>query len=130
MAEEKNDIYFPKFESDKSLIKALAIAVGCAIVVIGVLFLVVKKDKIEMNPYIQQEIDSLQKVNAELQRKQIVLDSITKTYDSQLDSLDVRIDSVIINKKAVQKFHHIQIQKAREATPNQVEDFFRDRYNY
>lgn len=107
-------------------------------VMLGIVLLIViiiglsldKPVKIEENPFIKSQVDSLAKANAELQTKQATLDSLSKNYESKIQELDWKINNIGQSKTIIKEYYHEKIKEPVTYTPKQVDSFFKDRYKY
>lgn len=107
-------------------------------VMLGVVLLIViiiglsldKPAKIEENPFIKSQVDSLARANAELQTKQATLDSLSKDYESKIQELDWKINNIGQSKTIIKEYYHEKIKEPVTYTPKQVDSFFKDRYKY
>jgi VIT1/CCC1 family predicted Fe2+/Mn2+ transporter len=78
----------------------------------------------------ETKIDDLRKNNLELIKKQIELDSLTAEYDERLQDIEFRLSNVGTSKIIIQKIYNDKINKSKEATPSEVDSFFKQRYKY
>lgn len=78
----------------------------------------------------KQALDSLNRANAELVAKQKQIDSTINTYKSHVDSLDLAISDLDVEKTEIHNHYGEMSEKAGKYTPNQVDSFFKARYNY
>jgi hypothetical protein len=121
-------IYFPK---NKSNWKTIVIP---AIIAITVLFIYIniftKKEKLIEQEYIKAQIDSINKVNLELKAKQDSLDKNSKKFEDVIIQLDWKLQNVGENKTVIKEYYHEEKEKTKHYTPTQLDNFFKDRYNY
>jgi hypothetical protein len=121
-------IYFPK---NKSNWKTIIIP---AIIAITVLFIYIniftKKEKLIEQEYIKAQIDSINKVNLELKAKQDSLDKNSKKFEDVIIQLDWKLQNVGENKTVIKEYYHEEKEKTKHYTPTQLDNFFKDRYNY
>jgi hypothetical protein len=80
--------------------------------------------------FIQQTIDTAAKANEGLQAKQATLDSIAHSIDEKLNILDGKLNKVKNKETIIREYYHDRISKPGTYTPQQVDSFFKDRYNY
>jgi len=75
-------------------------------------------------------LDSLNRANAELIAKQKQIDSAITSYQSQIHDLDYAISNIQTKKTEIHNHYQIINEKVGKYTPNQVDSFFKSRYNY
>jgi hypothetical protein len=78
----------------------------------------------------ERNIKNLEKVNSDLVKKQIRIDSVSLIYVKKLDSIQKKLDSIQPNKIIIKKEHTEKINKSKEATPSETDSFFKSRYKY
>lgn len=78
----------------------------------------------------ETRIENLRKNNLELIKKQIELDSLTAEYDERLQDIEFRLANVGTSKIIIQKIYNDKINKSKDATPSEVDSFFKQRYKY
>jgi hypothetical protein len=130
--QQKEEIYFP---DNKPKIDPLTIfaVVGIVIVMILGMFAIRDNDKKPVSPkdeFIQQTIDTAAKANLDLQAKQAALDSIAHSIDDKLNLLDEKVSKVKNKETIIREYYHERISQPGKYTPQQVDSFFKDRYNY
>ena len=76
----------------------------------------------------KQEIDSLSKMIAGLEKDQLKLDSLIVTYKDSLTVMDHQIDSTKNEIKQIQNYYGKKIKNLSGATHTELTDFFSDRY--
>jgi len=132
MEEQQEEVYFPE---NKTKIEPLTIAVIVGIVVVMILCMIAIRgtDEKPVSPkdtFIQQTIDTAAKANVELQAKQATLDSIAHSIDEKLNILDEKVSKVKNKETIIREYYHDRISQPGKYTPQQVDSFFKDRYNY
>ena len=75
-------------------------------------------------------LDSLNRANAELITKQKQIDSAIASYQKQIFDLDYAINNIQTKKTEIHNHYQIINEKVGKYTPNQVDSFFKSRYNY
>jgi mannitol-specific phosphotransferase system IIBC component len=122
-------IYFPEHKGSNWKTTIIA-----AIVAMIVLFICIsiftKKEKIKEQEYIKAQIDSINKVNLELKAKQDSLAESSKKFENVIIELDWKLQNVGQNKTIIKEFYHEKKEKTKKYTPGQLDNFFKDRYNY
>lgn len=130
--EQLEPIYFPPTKEDN--IKKYVLWVGIIVGVLAILFLTINiftpKPKLEEQPFIKNQIDSLAKVNMQLRIQQQRLDSISQSYQFQLYSIDDKLDSVTGNKTLIKEYYREKIIEPKSYSPKQIDSFFKKRYKY
>ena len=129
---KKEEIYYPKFKPKIDKVSLFGI-IGIIILIILVAIAVKKKDVEPVSPkeeFIQNVIDSAAKDNVDLQAKQTTLDSIAHSIDDKLNILDGKLNKVKNKETIIREYYHDRISKPGTYTPQQVDSFFKDRYNY
>ncbi len=122
-------IYFP--ENRGSNWKTTIIAAIVAIIVLFVcISIFTKKEKMKEQEYIKAQIDSINKVNLELKAKQDSLAESSKKFENVIIELDWKLQNVGQNKTIIKEFYHEKKEKTKKYTPGQLDNFFKDRYNY
>jgi hypothetical protein len=89
-----------------------------------------KKEKLIEQEYIKAQIDSINKVNLELKAKQDSLDKNSKKFEDVIIQLDWKLQNVGENKTVIKEYYHEEKEKTKHYTPTQLDNFFKDRYNY
>jgi hypothetical protein len=125
----KPDIYYPELEKP-SLVRPLLIIAGILLLLFIVISIATKKEKHVENPYIKAQIDSLAKANDSLRIKQAKLDSTSAEYQIQIDNLDWKVQNVGEKKTVIREYYHEKVKEPARYTPQQVDSFFKKRYNY
>jgi len=102
------------------------------IIIIGFLLfsLFDSKEVVKVPKELLHQIDSLKKENLILQNKLKSLDSSITDYKLQIDILD---SMLVYNRVAIDttnKKSHNTITKVKGYKDNEVDSFFKDRYNY
>lgn len=125
------DIYFPNLEKGPNN-KTIFIIIGIliAIVLAVIIFTKVPAKKEEPTEFIKKQVDSLAKANAELQAKHEALDSVSKTYQAQINNIDWKIENVGHDKTIIREYYHDKVKEPANYSPKQVDSFFKKRYNY
>jgi hypothetical protein len=108
------------------------IVVSAIILFIIAQFLFIEKEvpKVEIPYQLTHTIDSLNAENAKLQRETKSLDSIIERYKFQISILD---SEIVFNQSkfdTAKKKAGIKINKVKGYTLDEVDSFFKDRYNY
>ena len=108
------------------------IIVSAIILFIVAQFLFIEKDvpKVEIPYELTHQIDSLSAVNAKLELEAKSFDSIITRYKTQIDMLDSQI---VFNQgrfDTAKKKASTTIKKVKGYTLDEVDSFFKDRYNY
>jgi len=133
MEEQKHEeIYFPKHKPKINNASLFGI-IGIIVVIILVVLAVKDKNVKPVSPkdeFIQNVIDSAAKDNVDLQAKQSTLDSIAHSIDDKLNILDDKLNKVKNKETIIREYYHDRISKPGSYTPQQVDSFFKDRYNY
>ena len=122
-------IYFPDLKRP-NYFKILAIIAGALLLLWVVLSIFTKKDKLHQSDYIKNQIDSLQKANIQLQKKQQAIDSTTKIYEGEIIKLDWKLQNVGHDKTIIREYYRDKVKQPANYTPKQVDSFFKKRYNY
>jgi len=76
----------------------------------------------------KQEIDSLSKMIAGLEKDQLRYDSLITNYKDSLIVMDHQIDSTKHEIKQIQNYYGKKIKNLSGATHTELTDFFADRY--
>jgi len=108
------------------------IIVSAIILFIIAQFLFIEKEvpKVEIPYSITHTIDSLNAENVKLQRETKLLDSMIERYKFQISLLD---SEIVFNQSkfdTAKKKASIKIKKVKGYTPDEVDSFFKYRYNY
>jgi len=111
----------------KYFLIGLGIILGIFIVV---KLLTPKAISLQESKEFEVKIEDLKKNNLELIKKQIELDSLTAEYDERLQDIEFRLSNVGTSKIIIQKIYNDKINKSKEATPSEVDSFFKQRYKY
>jgi len=130
--QQKEEIYFPKFKRKIDNASIFGI-IGIIVLIILIVLAVKDTDKKPVSPkdeFIQNVIDSAAKDNVDLQAKQSTLDSIAHSIDDKLNVLDDKLSKVKNKETIIREYYHDRISKPGTYTPQQVDSFFKDRYNY
>lgn len=130
--QQKEEIYYPKLKPKIDRVSLFGI-LGAIVLIILVILAIKDKDAKPVSPkdeFIQQTIDSAAKDNVELQAKQTTLDSIAHSIDDKLNILDGKLNKVKNKETIIREYYHDRISKPGSYTPQQVDSFFKDRYNY
>jgi hypothetical protein len=75
-------------------------------------------------------IDSLTKANVELQQKQKIVDSAITKYQTQIYDLDYKLSNIKEKTTIIKEIQHNIIQQTHHYNSNQIDSFFKVRYNY
>lgn len=133
MEEQKQEeIYFPEHKTKIDPLTIFAV-VGIVIVMVLGMLAIRDGDKKPVSPkdeFIQQTIDTAAKANVDLQAKQATLDSIAHSIDDKLNLLDEKVSKVKNKETIIREYYHERISQPGKYTPQQVDSFFKDRYNY
>ena len=62
--------------------------------------------------------------------KQKQIDSVIQAYNSKIGELDIKISNIKEKTTIIKEYYHEVSQAADKFTPNQVDSFFKSRYNY
>jgi hypothetical protein len=131
--QKKEEIYFPKLKPKIDNASLFGI-VGIIVLIILIVLAIKDTDKKPINDpkdtFIQNVIDSAAKDNVDLQAKQSTLDSIAHSIDDKLNVLDGKLNKVKNKETIIREYYHDRISKPGSYTPQQVDSFFKDRYNY
>jgi hypothetical protein len=130
--QQQEEIYFPEHKTKIEPLTIFAV-VGIVIVMILGMLAIRDGDKKPVSPkdeFIQQTIDTAAKANVELQAKQATLDSIAHSIDDKLNLLDEKVSKVKNKETIIREYYHERISQPGKYTPQQVDSFFKDRYNY
>jgi hypothetical protein len=130
--QQKEEIYFPKHKPKIDRTSLFGV-IGIIILIILVSIAVKNKNVEPVSPkdeFIQNVIDSAAKDNVDLQAKQSTLDSIAHSIDDKLNVLDGKLNKVKNKETIIREYYHDRISKPGTYTPQQVDSFFKDRYNY
>jgi hypothetical protein len=132
MENQQEEVYFPK---PKIKIDSLVIfgIIGVVIIIVLVIISIRGTDEKPVSPkdtFIQQTIDTAAKANLDLQAKQATLDSIAHSIDEKLNILDEKVSKVKNKETIIREYYHDRISQPGKYTPQQVDSFFKDRYNY
>jgi uncharacterized membrane protein len=102
---------------------------GCLLVTIGALaYLLFQKSDSNIVDYNKKQIDSLNVINAGLQKQQEVQDSIIDHYKVEVLNLDHKIDSTEHKLKDLRIHYGKKIRNAGNYTPTELDSFFTNRY--
>ena len=125
-----SDVYFPEFDSSKKFWKTLAILAGVLAVLFVVIYITTPREKLYDDSYLKTQLDSLTKQNTALQSRQAELDSIAKGYQIEIYNLDYKLSNIKEVRTVVKEYYHDASGKVRRYNKNEVDSFFRNRYNY
>ena len=108
------------------------IIVGAIILFIVAHFVFMDKEvpKVEIPYELTHKIDSLKAENVRLQLEAEAYDSVIDRYKLQIDMLDSEIVFNHNRLDTAKKKAGIKINKVKGYTPDEVDSFFKDRYNY
>jgi hypothetical protein len=109
------------------------IAVGLLILFIGYLIIVsipTTKSSVVIPQELIHQIDSLKAKNSELEQNAKAFDSIINRYNLQIELLDSEIVYNQTKIDTAKKKISIKINKVKGYTSDEVDSFFKDRYNY
>ena len=76
------------------------------------------------------KLTQAEKLNENLRQLVLITDSINYDLQQKVDAVDIRIDGIKEKTIVIKEIHKERSEKAAKFTPNQVDSFFRDRYNY
>lgn len=130
--QQKQEIYYPKFKRKIDNTSLFGV-IGIIILIILIVLAIKDKKPEPVSPkdeFIQNVIDSAAKDNVDLQAKQSTLDSIAHSIDDKLNVLDGKLNKVKNKETIIREYYHDRISKPGTYTPQQVDSFFKDRYNY
>jgi hypothetical protein len=121
-------IYFPEHKSNWKT--TIIVAILAIIVLFICINIFTKKEKMKEQEYIKAQIDSINKVNLELKAKQDSLDQNSKKFENVIIELDWKLQNVGQSKTIIKEYYHEKKEKTKKYTPGQLDNFFKDRYNY
>jgi hypothetical protein len=130
--QQEEQVYFPKLKTKIDPIIIVSV-IGIVIIMVLTMISIRSVDKKPVNPkdeFIQQVIDTAAKANLDLQAKQATLDSIAHSLDEKLNLLDEKVSKVKNKETIIREYYHERISQPGKYTPQQVDSFFKDRYNY
>jgi hypothetical protein len=108
--------------------KTALYAVGGLILMYLMIYVFTPKPQLPLE--YKHALDSLNRANAELIIKQKQIDSAIASYQSQIHDLDYAISNIQTKKTEIHNHYQIINEKVGKYTPNQVDSFFKSRYNY
>ena len=94
----------------------------------GIIWITTRKSQIPAD--LKASIDSLTVVNKKLMKSQEHMDSTISTYNSKIEQIDTRIGHIKSQTTIINKYYNDLGQQVDQYTPNQVDSFFKKRYNY
>lgn len=108
--------------------KTILIIIGSLVLLYGVILLATRKPQIPVD--LKASIDSLTLMNKKLMESQQRMDSTISTYNSKIEQIDTRISHIKNQTTIINKYYNDLGQQVDQYTPNQVDSFFKKRYNY
>jgi hypothetical protein len=108
--------------------KTVLYVVGGLIVMYLMIYVFTPKSELPLE--YKHALDSLNRANAELVIKQKQIDSAIASYQKQIFDLDYAISNIQTKKTEIHNHYQIINEKVGKYTPNQVDSFFKSRYNY
>lgn len=116
------------YKKYKSKIKIVGIVILSLIVLYYLINILTPKPSIPTE--YKNQIDSLTKINVNIQHQQkLLIDSISN-YHSDINKLDDKIKDIKFNKTVVQNYYSQQQSKVDKYYYTQIDSFFQDRYKY
>jgi len=102
------------------------------VISIVVLFFLIRwfTPKPQMPTEWKAKIDSLTNMNKELQILRDRLDSTKTAVINKVDEVDWKISNIKEKTTLIREYYHDKISNTDKYTPNQLDSFFRNRYNY
>ena len=110
--------------------KYLLVGLGVFVGLIVLLNVVIPKPKMTDTSEFEKQIEQLKNENLELIKKQIVLDSSNADYERRIQDIELKLTDLGQSKIIIQKIYSDKINKSKDATPSDLDTFFRKRYNY
>jgi predicted PurR-regulated permease PerM len=113
-------------------IKDIAIIILFLTVVSAVIYFLYTKEpsSVVIPQELIHQIDSLKAKNSELEQNAKAFDSIINRYNLQIELLDSEIVYNQTKIDTAKKKISIKINKVKGYTSDEVDSFFKDRYNY
>lgn len=111
-------------------ISLIIVSVIILFIVAHFVFMDKEVPKVEIPYELTHRIDSLTAVNAKLELEAKSFDSVITRYKFQISMLD---SEIVFNEgrlDTAKKKAGIKINKVKGYTPDEVDSFFKDRYNY
>lgn len=97
-------------------------------VLYSIIWLATRKPQIPAD--LKASIDSLTLMNKKLMESQQRMDSTISTYNSKIEQIDTHISHIKSQTTIINKYYTDLGQQVDQYTPNQVDLFFKKRYNY
>lgn len=123
---KENIIYF--FNKNKSIFKYIGLIILGLILMYWMIYLFTPKPQIPIE--LKNTIDSLSKVNIELEKQQQQLNSNISSFQSQIYDLDYAIGNIKEKTIVVREYYHKTQQQVNNYNLNQIDSFFKHRYKY
>lgn len=103
-------------------------------VVLGVilvyLMIYIFTPKQQMPDEYKNALDSLNRVNAELIKKQKQSDSLISVYQNKIDSINYKINNNKEKVTIIREYYHEIQKEINTYNSSQIESFLKNRYNY
>ncbi len=95
-------------------------------------YIFVDPGKVDYQPDIKliNKIDSLENVNAVLEKINQDLDSTVMSYQSAIDILDVKVNDLIRERKKLTEYYKDRSDDISDDSPSDIDTFFMSRYEY
>ena len=84
----------------------------------------------QMPADLKASIDSLTIMNKRLMKSQEHMDSAIVAYEAEVEQIDNHISHIKTQTTVVNKYYNDLGQQVDQYIPNQVDSFFKQRYNY
>jgi peptidoglycan hydrolase CwlO-like protein len=99
-------------------------------IILLMLWLLLKPTNIDISKYDKQkqEIDSLNRILVDLQKKQIELDKSIFTHQYRIDSLNSEMNNTNREITDIRAYYDKKLRDISTYTPSQLNDFFSKRY--
>jgi chromosome segregation ATPase len=94
----------------------------------GVIWLATRE--LKMPTEIKASIDSLTAANKKLIESQQHMNNAINSYELKLNTLDSQIDNIKNKTIIINKYYNDLGQQVDQYVPNQIDSFFKQRYNY
>ena len=108
--------------------KIVLYVIGALVLLYGVIWITTRKP--QMPADIKAIIDSLTNANKQLIEHQKQIDSTINVYETEVNKVDLEINSIKEKTTIVREYYHEVSEQATHYTPTQVDSFFKNRYNY
>ena len=113
---------------NKQLLKYVGLGIIGLIVMYYMILLLTPKPKMPTED--KAKIDALTQANIAIEKRQNTLDSLIGTYQTKIDSIDIKLDNVKEKTTIIREYYREVGQKVDKFTPSQIDSFFKARYNY